>query len=102
MTMLPRLHLFELEDQPWFPATIRDLATDYIHFLGTKFALHVPAVPLMAEALRLTGATQVVDLCAGAGGPIAALLQALAADGITPHVTLTDRFPNVRAFQRAA
>ena len=102
MTMLPRLHLFELEDQSWFPTTIRDLATDYIHFLEAGFALHVPAVPLMAEALRLTGATHVVDLCAGAGGPIAALLQALAADGIKPHVTLTDRFPNVRAFQQAA
>ena len=33
MTMLPRLHLFELEDQSWFPTTIRDLATDYIRFL---------------------------------------------------------------------
>ena len=66
MTTLPRLHLFELEDQSWFPATIRDLATDYIRFLGIKFMFHVPAVPLMAEALRLTGATQVVDLCAGA------------------------------------
>jgi hypothetical protein len=29
------------------------------------------------------------------------LLQALAAEGIKPHVTLTDRFPNVRAFQHA-
>jgi hypothetical protein len=100
MTMLPRLHLFELEDQSWFPTTIRDLATDYIHFLGTRFALHRPVVPLLAEALRYTGATRVIDLCSGAGGPIQALLQALAAEGIKPRVTLTDRFPNVRAFQR--
>jgi hypothetical protein len=102
MTTLPRLQLFELEDQPRFPATIRDLATDYIHFLETKFALHRPAVRLMAEALQFTKATRLIDLCSGGGGSIAALLQALAADGITPHVTLTDRFPNLRAFHRAA
>jgi hypothetical protein len=51
MTTLPRLHLFELEDQLWFPATIRDLALDYIHFVENKFALHRPAVRLLAEAV---------------------------------------------------
>ncbi len=101
MKMLPRLHLFELEDQSWFPATIRDLATDYLHFLEARFALHRPAVPLVAEALRLSRTTHVVDLCSGGGGPIPALLHALAADGMKPHVTLTDRFPNMPAFQRA-
>ena len=24
---LPRFHLFEFEDQPWFPCIVRDLAT---------------------------------------------------------------------------
>ena len=24
------MHLFELEDQPWFPATLRDAGTGYI------------------------------------------------------------------------
>ena len=44
---IPRLHLFELEDQPWFPAAIRDLATDYLHFMETTFAMHRPVVPLL-------------------------------------------------------
>lgn len=35
---LPRLQLFELEDLTWFPHTIRDLATDYLHFMETRFA----------------------------------------------------------------
>ena len=100
--MLPRLHLFELGDQSWFPATIRDLATDYLHFLEARFALHRPAVPLVAEVLRLSRTTHIVDLCSGGGGPMPALLQALAADGLKPQVTLTDRFPNVPAFQRMA
>jgi len=102
MKMLPRLHLFELVDQSWFPATIRDLATNYLHFLEARFALHRPAVPLVAEVLRLTKATHLVDLCSGGAGPMPALLHALAADGLKPHLTLTDRFPNVPAFQRMA
>ena len=101
MKMLPRLQLFELGDQSWFPATIRDLATDYLDFLEARFALHRPVVPLVAEVLRLTKATHVVDLCSGGAGPMPALLHALAVDGMKPHVTLTDRFPNVPAFQCA-
>jgi hypothetical protein len=58
-------------------------------------------VPLIREALRLTGSGQVVDLCSGAGGPMPVLLQALATEGITPNVTLTDRFPNLPSFQQA-
>ena len=68
----------------------------------TKFALHAPVVPLISEALRFTGVAHLVDLCSGAGGPIPVLLQALATEGISPHVTLTDRFPNLPAFQHAA
>ena len=67
---IPRLHLIELEDQPWFPATIRDLATDYLHFIETRFALHQPAVVLVVEVLQRSDSTHMVDLCSGGGGPI--------------------------------
>jgi hypothetical protein len=99
---LPRLHLFELEDQPWFPTTIRDFATDYLHFIQTKLVLHQPAAPLVAEALQRSGSTRIVDLCSGGGGSIPSLLHALAAQGVRPRVTLTDRFPNTPAFQQVA
>ena len=56
-----------------------DLATDYLHFIETKFALHRPVVGLLSEALRATKADRVVDLCSGGGGPIPALQKALAA-----------------------
>ena len=96
---IPRLHLFELEDQPWFPAVVRDLATDYLHFVENTCALHRPVVALLAEALRATKTEHVVDLCSGGGGPILPLQKALVAEGLTVHFTLTDRFPNVPAFQ---
>jgi SAM-dependent methyltransferase len=97
-----RFHLFELEDQPWFPAVVRDLATDYLHFIETRFALHRPAVAPLRDALRATGASRVVDLCSGGGGPILLLQRALADEGIAVRFTLTDRFPNLMAFRETA
>src|SRR2546427_8764913 len=99
---IARLHLFELEDQPWFPAVVRDLATGYLHFIETTFALHRPAVSLLAETLRAAKSEQVIDLCSGGGGPILRLQEALAAEGIEVRFTLTDRFPNLEAFQQTA
>lgn len=74
---IPRLQLFELEDQEWFPATPRDLATDYLSFVETKFALHRPVVPLLRELLRTSGSDAIVDLCSGGSGPLERVRQAL-------------------------
>lgn len=99
--LIPRLHWFELEDQPWFPAVIRDFATDYIHFIEITFHLHRPIVALLANALRTTKSGHVIDLCSGGAGPIPALQEALAAERLDVRFTLTDRFPNLPAFRRA-
>src|SRR5688572_6082537 len=98
--MIPRVHLFELEDQDWFPSLIRDFATDYLEFMEARMALHRQVVPLLAEALRATGSSKVVDLCAGAGGPVVALREELAREGVNVGFLLTDKFPNVPAFRR--
>jgi len=100
--LIPRLHLFELEDQSWFPVVVRDLATDYLHFVENTFELHRPVVPLLGTALRESRTNHVLDLCSGGAGPVPALQKALSADGLAIRFTLTDRFPNVPAFERAA
>jgi hypothetical protein len=92
---LPRLQLFELEDLAWFPPTIRDLATDYLQFMATRFALHKPMAPVLREALTTSGATHIVDLCSGGGGPVLALYECLRVP-----FTLTDKYPNLPAFRR--
>ena len=94
---LPRLHLFELEDLSWFPAVIRDLATDYLHFMETRFALHQPVVPLLRDALRETKTDRIIDLCSGGSGPVVALVSEL-----NIRFTLTDKYPNIRAFSDLA
>ncbi len=96
-----RLHLFELEDQPWFPSIVRDLATDYLHFIETRFALHRSIAPVLAEALRRTDSRELVDLGSGGAGPIPSLLADLDAEGVSVRATLTDLFPNVPALDRS-
>jgi hypothetical protein len=96
-----RFHLFELEDQPWFPSTVRDLATDYLNFVQTTFELYTPMAPLLAEAMKSAGVTRIVDLCSGGAGPLPILVDTLAARGVLMTATLTDLYPNIRAFERA-
>src|SRR5262245_42831471 len=99
---IPRLHLFELEDQPWFPATIRDYATDCLHFIQERFGVHKPLAPLVAEALSLGGTDRLVDLCSGGSGPMPFVLADLTTRGVQAKATLTDRYPNLEAFEKVA
>jgi hypothetical protein len=97
---LPRLQLFEFGDLTWFPHSIRDFTTDYLHFMEARFALHKPIVPLLQAMLESSEMSCVVDLCSGGGGPVLAVYEALVADQIHVEFTLTDKFPNGPAFQR--
>jgi hypothetical protein len=97
-----RLHLFELEDQPWFPAVVRDLATDYLQFIQTRFRLDRAMAPLIRCALEQSGVTRIVDLCSGGSGPLLLLVKGLKAGGIPVQATLTDLYPNAPAFGKIA
>ena len=97
-----RIHFIELEDLAWWPGVVRDLATDYLRFMETKFALHRPVVPLLEAALRECGTTRLVDLCSGGAGPVVSLVAELRARGLTVSAVLTDKFPNADAFADVA
>ena len=99
---MKRLHLFELEDQPWFPAAIRDLATDYLQFIQARFRIDRAMTPLVARVLESTGTRRIIDLCSGGSGPLLLLVGDLADQGIDVKATLTDLFPNVAAFSEIA
>lgn len=97
-----RFHLFELEDQPWFPVVVRDLATDYLQFIQTRFRLDRAMMPIIRRVLDQSGATRIVDLCSGGSGPLLLLVKDLAAAGVPVCATLTDLFPNAAAFAEIA
>ncbi|HVS13560.1 MAG TPA: class I SAM-dependent methyltransferase [Thermoanaerobaculia bacterium] len=98
---VPRLHLLELEDQPWLPARVRDGATDFLeagqHVVGAARL----AAPHVRAALEAGGTRQILDLASGGGGPALRLQRRLAAEGLEVEVMLTDRYPNRRAFDHA-
>ncbi|MGZ3460448.1 MAG: hypothetical protein ACXU86_18320 [Archangium sp.] len=102
MSPLPRLHLFELLDQEWYPRALRDLGTDYLETVSTRMGVFDGAVDVLARALRASERPQLLDLGSGGGGPLPRLLGPLESKhGLKPHVVLTDLYPNARAAQRA-
>lgn len=96
---MPRIDLPEIEDQHWFPKSLRNMLTDYLQFMYARTGIFLPIVPLLKRALADTGAERFVDLCSGGGGPVPYLQRRLAEEGIEVGATLTDKFPNLDAFR---
>ena len=97
-----RLHLFELEDQPWVPAAIRDGATDLLDLLFTHLDIYGGVAPQLEAALTASGTDRAVDLCSGGGGGTLAVVRGLLTRGQSVSVTFTDRYPNAAAITRIA
>jgi hypothetical protein len=112
-----RLHLIELHEQPWFPSSLRDGITDALQFGLNLVNLYLPIAPLLNSALESAGSRakfgssnghpsnghqSVVDMCSGGGGPWLELSRTLhSGDGDLParQICLTDKYPNLAAFQ---
>lgn len=99
---MKRMQLVELEDLPWFPAVLRDGGTAYLELAERASGHGKRLVPPLAAAIAATGATRIVDLCSGGGGPARTVADELAARGLAVEMVLTDRYPNVQAFEHAA
>ena len=90
-----RLHLFEWEDQPWFPGALRAAMTSY---LTTAYGI-TPFPKLWAEHLSKlmtpSAVAEIVDLGSGSGGPVGRVVMELEKRGFKVSVTLTDLYPNM-------
>jgi hypothetical protein len=117
-----RIHFIEIHDQPWVPASLRDAVTDALQFGFNLLRIYAPVVPLLERALDATQnqidslppehGRSIVDLCSGGAGPWLDLSrrlnrQSLKSDGtgreapkVDVRIRLTDKYPNVRAFQK--
>ena len=95
-----RFHLFEFEDQSWFPDVIRTGGTDYLRYLLVATEVYKPCIVLLNEVLKQTGETKIVDLCSGGGGYIEQVYHEF---NYVPtndiSFTLTDKFPNIEAYK---
>ena len=94
-----RYQLVELEDLPWLPRSIRDAGTDYLQFMWQAVRPWQAIAARLVPALAATGDRRLVDLGAGGGGPWRGLLPVLQQVYPDLEVMLTDRYPNLAAWQ---
>ncbi|KAI1807846.1 hypothetical protein F4811DRAFT_504809 [Daldinia bambusicola] len=83
--LIPRLHLWEIDDQPWFPSFLRAyVQAGLTHAWTVHIPLLQPSSPatIVAETLRRVLGPSAsrhtyIDFCAGAGGPTPQIERAL-------------------------
>src|ERR1700704_1362164 len=93
---------FEFHDQQWFPKSLRDGVTDALQFILSLGGIYRPIVPLLNKAVEASGAARIVDLCSGGGGPWLWLYRLLRVSvGRRIEICLTDKYPNIEAFENA-
>ena len=94
-----RIHLFEFEDQEWFPAFLRNYITDFLQFMSNKTKMYKPVIPIIEKGLKRSGTKQIVDLGSGGGGGLIWLNSILKEDIPNLKIVLTDLYPNIPAFK---
>ncbi|MBL9110300.1 MAG: hypothetical protein JNM74_13550 [Myxococcales bacterium] len=98
---MPRIDAPEIEDFDWFPSRLRDPMTGFLRVASEVVGMPDVAAPIVASAMRAGATSNIVDLCAGGGGPVLGLARRLVRGGLAPRVTLTDLYPNDAAFSQA-
>jgi hypothetical protein len=91
-----RLHLFEFEDQAWFPQILRDYQTGFLGFMSAHAGLYRNA----PRGLALAGASSIADLASGNGDAAVHATSALRAAGCKLY--LCDKFPSLGLTSRHA
>ena len=99
--MLPRLQLFEFNDAKWAPAALRETLTEALSRAIRWGRLNEGLVEPLARCLEQAGTSQVLDLCAGAGGPAIVLSEAMARRGHDVHFLMSDLFPSIPHWEAA-
>jgi len=94
-----RIQFIELHEQSWFPPTLRNDITDALQCGSEILKAYTPIFLLFQQALEVTQSAAIVDLCSGSGGPWLDLSQKLQRNITAYRICLTDKFPNLMAFE---
>lgn len=92
--MIPRLQLFEIEDQTWCPEWLRQAMTGYLRTVNSNMKPYAEAAPILVGLMRHSGTHRIVDLCTGAGGPWPELIETVRAAVPSAEVCCSDLYPN--------
>jgi hypothetical protein len=95
-----RIQFIELHDQAWFPQSLRDDVIDALQF-GSGLLKPYGSIALrLHRAVDFTRSQSIVDMCSGGGGPWMYLSRTVGCPAQAIHVFLTDKYPNLEAFQK--
>jgi hypothetical protein len=94
-----RIQFIEIHEQPWFPPFLRDDVTDVLQSGLNFLKAYAHIAPILQGTLDSLRSRSVVDLCSGGGGPWLDLSRNLKTDVGAGEILLSDKFPNLRAFQ---
>jgi hypothetical protein len=97
---MKRIHAFEWEDFRWFPAAWRDYGTSYLQFIATRFDIYNSIVPIIEKGLAANGNASWLDCASGGGGGLVNLYKAIVTKRPDVTLTLTDLYPNAKAFEQ--
>jgi hypothetical protein len=67
---MKRIHLFEFEDQPWFPEFLRRAITRLIMVMHRLVGTADKSAQLLDYVIQETGSPSILDLGSGSGGPM--------------------------------
>lgn len=90
---LPRIQAFEFNDREWTPSVLRDTIVEALSLTLRWGRVMDALAPHFHRFLMQAETREVLDLGSGAGGPAAALSDALFARGERVRFVLTDLYP---------
>jgi len=93
-------HFHEIANKRWCPDVFRNLITDILQFTVMRFRIYESVIPFIKEIMRYMKTTRIIDLCSGSSGPWSQMLAQLQRSEKFVSVTLTDKYPNVQAFEK--
>ncbi len=94
-----RIQFIEIHEQSWFPPFLRDYVTDALQYGLVFLKAYAPIGPVLLSMLDSISSRSILDLCSGGGGPWLHLSRNLKTDARADQVCLSDKFPNLKAFQ---
>src|ERR1700687_2488837 len=94
-----RIQFIELHEQSWFPPTLRNQVTDALQFGSKLLKAYACISVLLQRALNATRSRSIVDVGSGGGGPWLDLSQKLGGEPAAHRIWLTDKLPNLAAFE---
>jgi hypothetical protein len=101
MTIATRINTFESHELEWVPIEIKNLFREILSWEQDMLGVYSAAAPLVREWLSATGATGILDLCSGAGGPGTTLTEALNGQvGKKIRMKLTDLYPATASYEK--